>query len=127
MARKDTLVYPIAAAQSLSASFITPATAIRYTDNVSYQIVITTTNSTGTFNVQVSDDYVPPSETANANPGNWVTLTLQGGTPTVASANDDIMISLNQLPFTGIRLQYVSGTAGTGIAKIVLTAKQIGG
>jgi hypothetical protein len=128
MSRKDTLLYNVLpAGTSLSASFKSPATVIRYTDNVSYQIAVTTTDSAGTFSVQVSDDYaVSPDNSSITNAGTWDTLTLSG-VPTVSSASDIITISLNQLPFFAIRLVYTSTTAGTGTCQAYITSKQLGG
>jgi hypothetical protein len=129
MARKNTLVYQLAAAQSLAANFISPVTVVRFMDNCSYQINVTTTNSTGTFAVEVSDDYAVNEASNNVvtNPGNWAALTLAGGTPTVAAANDVIVINLNQLPFNAMRLHYTSTIAGTGVADIFIVNKEIGG
>ena len=128
MARKNHLNYELLSSHSLSASFNSPATVIKFTDNVSYQINITTTNSVGSFSVQVSNDYaVNPMDPQDiTNPGTWDTLTLSG-TPTVNSANDVIVISLNQLPYDAIRLAYTSSVAGTGVCTAYLTSKQIGG
>jgi hypothetical protein len=124
--RKNTLVYPVALNQSLSSTFTTSPTIIRYLDNCSYQIVITTTDSIGTFAVQGSNNY---QENLGSIPSNsdWVDLTLGGGTPFVNAANDDIIIDLNQLPFNAIRLSYTSGTAGTGTCNIYLVCKELGG
>ena len=127
MARKDTLLFKVLpAGTSLSASFTGPATTIRYGDNVSYQIDVFTTNSIGTFSVQVSNDYSVGPDNTVVNPGTWNTLTLSG-TPTVAGANDIISISLNQLPYFAIRLAYTSSVAGTGTCFAYITSKQIGG
>lgn len=126
MARKNTLNWQLLNDQSLATSFISPVTFIRNTDNVSYQINVTTSNSTGTFTIQVSDDYAINNEGAVTNPGSWLTLTLSG-TPTVAAANDVIGISLNQLPYDAIRLVYTASTPGTGTCDATITSKQIGG
>jgi hypothetical protein len=128
MARKDTLLYNVLpAGTSLSASFFSPATVIRYGDNVSYSLAVFTTNSIGTFSVQVSDDYaVSPDNSSIINPGTWITLTLSG-IPSVASANDQIGIALNQVPYFAIRLAYTSTTAGTGTVTAYITDKQVGG
>ena len=127
MSRKNCLVDEILSNQSLSTSFTSPVTVIRYLDNLSYQINIATTNSTGTFNFQGSDDYAINETTgAVSNPGNWVTLPLSS--PIVAAgANDTAMVSLNQIPHQAIRCQYVSSVAGTGTASIYITFKMIGG
>src|SRR5271166_829203 len=127
MARKNVLVTQLAAAQSLSASFNSPPTVIRYLDNVSYQINITTTNSTGTFNIQGSDDYfINESTNKVENPGNWINIPLSTAI-TAGAANDTILVSLNQLPFYAVRLSYTSTIAGTGVCDIFLTIKEIGG
>lgn len=129
MARKNVLKpYNIAPAQSLATGFTTKPTTITYMDNVAYQIDVSTTNSTGTFAVEVSSDYQADETTGTVtNPGNWAALTLGGGTPTVAAANDTIVISLNQLPFNGIRLTYTPTIAGTGTCSIFIQMRQIGG
>ena len=114
----------IASGQSLAASFASLPTVITYVDNVAYVINVTTTNSVGSFAVQVSEDYAPPPQGLNisANPGTWTTLTLSG-TPAVASANDTIAISLNQVPFNAIRVIYTATTPGTGTCKITVQTK----
>ncbi len=129
MSRKNTLKYNVfdpALTHSLSASFISNPTFVRNTDNISYQIDVTTTNSIGFFSVQVSDDYALGTDNTVTNPGTWVTLTLSG-VPTVASADDNIGISLHQLPYDAVRLTYTASTPGTGTATALLTSKQVGG
>ncbi len=128
MARKNILAPElIASAQSLAASFQTTPTVINYADNVSYQINVTTTNSTGTFSVQASLDYQQQTPMQVGRTGNWIDLSLGGGTPTVAAANDSIIINLNQMPYSAIRLAYTSTIAGAGHADIYIMHKQIGG
>lgn len=141
MSRKSTLVtqlgpngyVPLAQSASappfsLSTSFTTSPTGIRYLDNCSYQINVTTSNSSGTFQVQASNDYYVNEGNADVvmNPGTWIPLTLAGGTPFVAAANDQIIINLNQLPFYAIRLAYTSTVAGTGTATIFIASKVVG-
>lgn len=131
MARKDVVKYTIPVAGSpiisLSASFVTPATVIKYLDSISYQINVTTTDSVGTFAVQVSNDF-QQDEVNNivVNPGTWTALTLSG-TPSVSAANDSIVIDLQLMPYYATRIAYTSSSAGTGTAGIILNAKQIGG
>ena len=114
----------LASGQSLATPFTSAATVITYVDNVAYVINVTTTDSTGAFSVQVSEDYAPPPQGSNlpANPGTWTTLTLSG-IPTVAAANDTIAISLNQVPFNAIRVAYTPANAGTGTCKITIQTK----
>lgn len=129
MSRKNTLVTTLVTNHSLASSFNTAPTVVRYLDNCSYQINVITTDSQGTFAVQVSNDYYvnEGNDAVVVNSGTWVTLTLAGGTPFVAAANDTIVINLNQLPFYAVRLSYTSAVAGTGTCSIYITDKQIGG
>lgn len=129
MARKNVLKpYKVLSAQSLASNFQSNPTSITYGDNCAYQINITTTDSIGTFSVQASLDYEkdPVSNTV-INPGNWVDLSLSGGTPFANAANDKIIINLNQLPFSAIRLSYTSTTPGTGHCDSYVMTKQLGG
>ncbi len=126
MSRKNTLPYRVASAQSLAADFNSAPTLIRNSDNIGYQINITTTNSIGTFQVQGSNDYTV-SEVSNivTNPGNWVAIDL-GGSPIANAANDTILIDLKQLPFNAVRIAYDSSTPGTGTCDIYILTKSVG-
>lgn len=128
MARKDIVTKKLASSQSLASSFNSDPTVIQFLDNAAYQINVTTSNSEGTFSVQASLDYEPSDPMSSTpNSGNWVDLVLSGGTPSVAAANDSILIDLNQLPYKAIRLRYNSTVAGTGTCDIYVTARQLGG
>jgi len=98
--------------QSLAASFQTIATDVKFQDNLSYQIHVTTSNSSGTFYLQGSNDGV-----------NYANLMPCGA---VAGANDEILINVNQFPFAKMRLSYVSSVAGTGTCNIILMARTVG-
>lgn len=127
MARKNTLEYPLALAQSMSANYTTAVTDVRNLDNCSYQISFTTTSSIGSFAVEASNDYdLNEITNVQTSAGTWAELPL-GGTPTANAANDVIIINLNQLPFKAIRLRYTSSTPGTGVMAIKLVCKQLGG
>lgn len=102
----------IASDQSLAASFNTPSTTVPFQDNLSYQINITTTDSTGTFNLQGSDDNVNFANTGN--------------TILVQAADDVGLISINQWPFKYVRLSYTSTVAGTGTCNIIFHARTVG-
>ena len=128
MARKLILREEIESAKSLASSFTSKITMIPYMDDCSYQINISTNNSTGTFAVEASNDYIQQTQDVKGNAGNWVALPLGGATaaPIAAGANDTILIDLNQLPFNAIRVSYVSTVAGTGTADIWLMNKSMG-
>lgn len=126
MSRKNVLPYKLATAQSLSSSFNSAVTTITYTDNISYQINCTTTNSVGTFALEVSDDYQISNGTI-VNAGTWNPLTLGGGIPAVNATDAVISISLTQVPFGAIRVAFTSSTPGTGTCDIYFLSKQLGG
>lgn len=136
MAKKDTLITTLVnpvtntTTFSLAASFNTPATVVRFLDNCSYQINVVTTDSVGSFAVEMSNDYyVNPVSGTIENSGNWIPLTLTsslGAIPTVAATSTNISINLNQLPFYAVRLAYSASTAGTGTATIFIADKVIG-
>lgn len=130
MARKDIVIKKIASAESLAATVTFAPTLIKWLDNVSYQINITTTNSVGSFSVQASLDYEPAGSvdpmSTSPNTGNWVDLNLTD-TPIANGANSSILIDLNQLPYKAIRLKYTSSVAGTGVCDVYVMARQIGG
>lgn len=112
--------YQILTAQSISASFTgaTPVN-IQYLDNIAIQLNITTSDGIGTFLVQASIDYDPNTHDS----GNWVNLVLSPS-PTVASANNVILLDLNQLSFPWIRVSY-SRTSGTGTVSGFISGKEV--
>lgn len=127
MSRKNTLEYQIATAQSLAANFTSPVTTVLTLDNCSYQINVNTTDSTGTFVIETSNDYNDNLVTNTVtNVGTWAALPI-GGTPAAAAANDTIYVEINQIPFKAIRVRYTSSVAGTGTCDIKLVCRQIGG
>jgi len=98
--------------QSLASSFNTVSTSVKYSDNLSYQINWTTTNSVGAFQLQGSNDN-----------STFTNLIACG---TVSAASDTAMVNINQFPFAYMRLAYTSTTAGTGTCTIVLMGRSIG-
>lgn len=121
MSRKLVLA-PVAleSAKSLATSFVTDATIISYQDNIAYQINVDTSDSEGTFAVEASLDY-----DERLNTGTWTELTLSG-VPTVAAADDSILISMAQVPYKALRMTYTSTVAGTGTCDILIMAKTVG-
>lgn len=102
----------IASSQSLAASFNSDSTVVSNEDVVSYQINITTSNSTGTFYLQGSNDN-----------SNWVTIGTAG---TAAAANDSIIVDFDDISMKYVRISYASTIAGTGTCDILLMARSIG-
>jgi len=126
VARKDVLFTRLIANQSMASPFTSEPTIIQYTDNASYQINITTSDSTGSFTVEASLDYRKVGSGEAANAGSWSPLVLSG-TPVATGVNDTQSISMNQLPFYAIRLRYTPTVAGTGTMTVFVSTKQIGG
>lgn len=126
MSRKNVLLpITLETSKSLAATFTTTPTVLAYQDNIAFQINVTTSDSTGTFAVQASMDYDPGVNGSTAVTGNWVDLTLSG-VPTVAATDDQMVISMNQVPYKSLRLKYTSTIAGTGTCAIYLMAKNVG-
>jgi hypothetical protein len=120
--RKNTLKnYSILNAQSAAASFNTFAmpTNIDYLDNVSIQVTWTGT-PVGTFDVYVSN-VLHPSTTLTSD---WSRLDF-GSTPAIDSTNSDMVINLNQIPFSWIAVVYTK-TSGTGTISAITTIKTVG-
>lgn len=114
------------APKSLATAWTSPVTVIRNLDDVSYQINVTTSNSTGTFAVEVSNDYKESSPTDSlVASGTWSALNLSG-TPTVAAANDVINITLTSPPFNAVRVSYTPTVPGTGTAQVTILARRAG-
>ena len=119
MSRKNSLAgAKITSAQSLASSFNSAATNIQFLDSVGIQINATGTAS-GSFAVQVSQDYDPTKNVA----GNWIALSLSG-TPALSGAADNIEITLQQIPAQWLRVAWTA-TSGTGNCDIFVSAKEI--
>ncbi len=107
----------------MSASVTSAVTNIGNQDNIAIQIGFTTSDAVGVFSVQGSVDHVQDDYGNVQVAGNWVALTLSP-TPVAASAADNILISLNQLPFPWIRLVYTR-TSGTGTLSAYIAGKSL--
>jgi len=125
MARKDTLKsYVLLNAQSTASSFDTYSnpTNVDYLDNVGIQVVWTGT-TVGVLEVYGSND------AANAQQGkyptNWSKFEF-GAVINVDTTNSDLLIHMNQLPYSWIALKYTA-TSGTGTMTAKLTVKMVGG
>jgi len=96
-------------------------TDISQVDNVGIELVATGT-PTGTFLVEVSNDYFAQGSTV-VTAGNWVQLTLPS-TPTLSGAAANIFIDLQQLSAAYLRVSYVFGSS-TGTLNGFLTGKSV--
>lgn len=98
---------------------------IRYQTGCSFAPVWTGTPS-GTFTVQVSNDYVPNLQNASApvTPGTWNTIQTMVPTQPAGSASNTF-IPVYAIVANYIRLVYI-GSSGTGTLSGAFTAKTWG-
>ena len=102
MGRKNTKTIQKEAAKTLASSFTTDWLNVSYLDNVGVVINCNNvTDNTGFFEVQVR-----MKVDAN-NVSSAVTLTLSS-VPTLANADDDFGINLNQLPYNEVRISFTA-------------------
>ncbi|MBK8455612.1 MAG: hypothetical protein IPL34_20240 [Thiofilum sp.] len=106
----------------MSGTITSPVTVVQFLDNISIQLNFTGTPD-GTFEVQVSDDYLADGFGNVQVAGTWIALPLTGN-PIAAGVADQIMIDLNQLPMPNVRVVYTP-TASTGLLDMYITGKEI--
>jgi hypothetical protein len=109
---------PLVTGADLSADYTSVATDIRYQDNITYQVNVTTGAPIGVLDVEVSTDYNPITH----NSGTWTPL----GTAyrAVINGTGAGMFALNQLEPIYSRLKYTR-TSGTGLMDIYISGKQV--
>lgn len=125
MARKDTLKsYVLLNAQSTASDFntFTNPTNVDYLDNVGIQVIWTGT-TVGVLEVYGFNDAANAQQ--GSYPSNWSKFEF-GATINVDTTNSDLLIHMNQLPYSWIALKYVA-TSGTGTMTAKLTVKMVGG
>lgn len=122
MSRKSNLSpYHIINAGDMSATITSTPTNILWLDNVGIQLIFTGT-PTGTFSVEVSNDYA----TENGTPidsGTWTAISF-GSAPTAGGAAGNIYLDINQLSAAYVRVVY-SPTSGSGTLDAYITGKQV--
>lgn len=124
MSRKNILKYVMIDNQDGSVSFDTKSTptCIDYQDNLSFQILWTGTLQ-GQLKVFVSNDKVDPKLGQQVT--NWSELDF-GTSIILDSSNSDIIININQNPFSFIALEW-NALSGTGNIFAQLTSRMVGG
>lgn len=98
---------------SLSASFYSPITTVKLGDSVTYQIDILSTDSTGTFFAQCSDD--------------GVSFADMGICGIVSAANDVAVTQIDPADTFYYRIRYSPTIPGTGSCQIRVGYKPKGG
>jgi len=102
--------FTLLSAESMGASFSSPATSFKYMDRVMLHIT-TTGTPTGTLSVQTS---------INGQTG-WEIVPL--GMNPLAGVNDDYVIDMQVTALPFLRINYVR-TSGTGTCTAVLSGKE---
>lgn len=105
-----------------TASITSPATAIHFMDDIGVQFNFTGA-PVGTFEVQVSIDYMQDQEGNIQDPGHWIPITLNPS-PIAAGVAGQIYIDLNMLSSPWIRVVYTR-TSGTGTLNAFITGKEV--
>lgn len=112
-------------ASAALATFTSSVTAIRYLDNIGYQVNFTGTpqgvlqiNACNDFNPQLPESGNPQNSSKN---GTWITLTSLS----MVSAVSPIGFNLNQVPFGYVQCQFLSSTA-SGVLTGWIAAKGLG-
>lgn len=123
MARKNIArAFRTKRAQSLAASFQTSPINVDYLDNVVFTVeTASVTDNTGTFGVEAR------LKGDNNEASAWFPLELSL-VPTLANANDKIVIKLDNVPFSEVRLTFAAaGATPDGTCDVWVEAKQLGG
>ncbi len=124
--RKNTL-YPykaISAGDMSQASITSSITDILFLDNIGLQMNWTGT-PTGTFSVQVSNDYVPgPQGQPALKAGNWNAYTLSPALGAPSGSAGTTAGSLTGCPFRYVKLVYTK-TSGTGSLDFFISGKAL--
>lgn len=122
MSRKQVLApIQIETNKSLAVNFTSTPTEVSFQDNLAYEIIVTTSDSTGNFFLVGTLD--SPDNLGSFSAVNWVQLIACG---TITGANDVIGIDINQFPFKYVALQYVASTPGTGTCNVKVMARTVG-
>ena len=122
MARKNVaLPFKTFDAQSLATNATSAITDVSYLDNVGIILNWTGTALSGQITVEVANPQIDAKEADYV----WTTLDF-GSNIIISGASGTHLLTINQLPFTKIRLQYASN-AGTGNLTASVAIKQVGG
>jgi hypothetical protein len=120
MPRKNAIqAWPIINAVSMGATITASPTNVEFLDNIGLHVVWSSSNAVGTITVEGSNTYNP-----NTGAGTWFALTFSPVLTQPASNNGDYGISINQFPWSWLRVVYTR-VSGTGTLTVTLSAKEI--
>lgn len=107
---------------NMASSLTSEVVEIQQQDNISVQLKWTGT-PTGTFEFQVSNNYLKDPIGNVQNPGDWITLAV---TPAITASGspDDALVDLNQMGSSFLRVVFTR-SGGTGVLNVWVTGKGI--
>lgn len=108
--------------EDMSTSITSPVTNVQFLDNISIQLNFTGT-PTGTFDLQMSDDYVQDSQGVVIDAGNWISIP-GSSTASASGSADQIFMDINQVSSPWVRVVYTRAS-GTGSLDMFVTGKEI--
>lgn len=124
MSTSKTIIAPVVLVnnQAISANFTSNPFSIQRYSKACVEIIFTGT-LTGTVNLQMSDDYVPPTTvlTPSINPATWYDSPLSFNA--LSGAGDSYFIDFVYTGVPWIRVKFTY-TAGAGNISVVVTAKE---
>ena len=115
---------PLIKAGDMSGNITSPATIIQRLPGISYSLVWTGT-PTGTFAVQVSNDYQLSSTGAVINAGNWTSLpttSFSGTYPVPAGSASNGFLDVVGTEAYAVRIVYTA-SSGSGSLTVIPCAK----
>ena len=111
---------PVIVNGDMSGNLTSSVTIIQKLSYISYSLVWTGT-PTGTFNVQVSNDYSKNTDGTVKNAGTWTSLTLSAPTAATGSAGNGF-IDIHGCAAYAVRLIYTAGS-GSGTLNAIAAGK----
>jgi hypothetical protein len=113
-------------AGDMSASITSPASRIKYDDNIVYSLIWSNgVGLSGNFSFEVSVDHVETDAGVVTKAGTWEDLGVVGtdsNPPIVSGASGHHTISMNQIPAPFIRCKW-NRTGGTGTLNVFVAGK----
>jgi len=122
MPRKNVLErYQLVTDGAMASTITSPVVTIKFLDNILVEFVSTGAPD-GTYEIQLSADYLQDPYGNVLNAGNWTPLTLNP-VPTIAAAGV-VVIDCNQMSAPYLRAVWTP-TSGSGVLNVFVSAKEI--
>lgn len=112
----------IVSAGDMSGNVTSSVTEILFLDNVSIQINLLSGSPTGSFDVQVSNDFSRNPDGSVRNTGTWNSLPLTISLAISAGSPSTLFADITETAASAVRLVYTR-TSGTGSFNAILAGK----